>query len=207
MQISGGSLTDQCDFNLALQNNFDCQGCVIVNNLVVNPPPVNGTYQAGQLVNFCYTISDYNQTSVNWLHAVVPTFGAGWDMSTLTTVMPANCSGSGAWGWYNTNITSSATGVIHGPGFYYESGLGSPLGFMDGNPGNNFGDNNATNSCNWTFCFSVRTMPASQCTQGASLNVSIDTYGDGESGSWTSLACTGDPVTDFLLHFHVVSLR
>ncbi|MEI2760272.1 MAG: PKD domain-containing protein [Bacteroidia bacterium] len=197
LQISGGSLTDQCDFNLALQNNFDCQGCVIVNNLVVNPPPVNGTYQAGQLVNFCYTISDYNQTSVNWLHAVVPTFGAGWDMSTLTTVMPANCSGSGAWGWYNTNITSSATGVIHGPGFYYESGLGSPLGFMDGNPGNNFGDNNATNSCNWTFCFSVRTMPASQCTQGASLNVSIDTYGDGESGSWTSLACTGDPVTDF----------
>ncbi|HMU18376.1 MAG TPA: PKD domain-containing protein [Bacteroidia bacterium] len=197
LQISGGSLTDQCDFNLALQNNFDCQGCVIVNNLVVNPPPVNGTYQAGQLVNFCYTISDYNQTSVNWLHAVVPTFGAGWDMSTLTTVMPANCSGSGAWGWYNTNITSSATGVIHGPGFYYESGLGSPLGFMDGNPGNNFGDNNATNSCNWTFCFSVRTMPASQCTQGANLNVSIDTYGDGESGSWTSLACTGDPVTDF----------
>ncbi len=197
LQISGGSLTDQCDFNLALQNNFDCQGCVIVNNLVVNPPPVNGTYQAGQLVNFCYTISDYNQTSVNWLHAVVPTFGAGWDMSTLTTVMPANCSGAGAWGWYNTNITSSATGVTHGPGFYYESGLGSPLGFMDGNPGNNFGDNNATNSCNWTFCFSVRTMPASQCTQGANLNVSIDTYGDGESGSWTSLACTGDAVTDF----------
>ena len=197
LQISGGSLTDQCDFNLALQNNFDCQGCVIVNNLVVNPPPVNGTYQAGQLVNFCYTISDYNQTSVNWLHAVVPTFGAGWDMSTLTTVMPANCSGSGSWGWYNTNITSSATGVSHGPGFYYESGLGSPLGFMDGNPGNNFGDNNALNLCNWTFCFSVRTMPASQCTQGASLNVSIDTYGDGESGSWTSLACTGDPVTDF----------
>ncbi|MFN8235240.1 MAG: PKD domain-containing protein [Bacteroidia bacterium] len=197
LQVSGGNLNDQCDFNLALQNNFDCQGCVIVNNLVVNPPPVNGTYQAGQLVNFCYTISDYNQTSVNWLHAVVPTFGAGWDMSTLTTVMPANCSGAGAWGWYNTNITSSATGVIHGPGFYYESGLGSPLGFMDGNPGNNFGDNNATNSCNWTFCFSVRTMPASQCTQGASLNVSIDTYGDGESGSWTSLACTGDPVTDF----------
>ena len=197
LQVSGGSLTDQCDFTLGLQNNYDCAGCVIVNNLTVNPPPVNGTYLAGQLVNFCYTISDYNQTSSNWLHAVVPTFGAGWDMSTLTVTMPNNCSGDGVWGWYNTNIVSSATGVSHGPGFYYESPLGSPFGFSDGNPGNNFGDYNPLNLCDWTFCWSIRTKSQAQCVQGASLNISIDTYGDGESGSWTSLACTGDPITEF----------
>ncbi len=197
LQVSGGSLNDQCDFTLGLQNNYDCAGCVIVNNLTVNPPPVNGTYLAGQLVNFCYTISDYNQTSANWLHAVVPTFGAGWDMSTLTVTMPNNCSGDGVWGWYNTNIVSSATSVSHGPGYYYESPLGSPFGFSDGNPGNNFGDYNPLNLCDWTFCWSIRTKPQAQCVQGASLNISIDTYGDGESGSWTSLACTGDPITEF----------
>ena len=92
LQVSGGTLNDQCNFSLSMQNNFDCQGCVIASGLTVNPPPVNGSYQAGQLVNFCYTITDYNQTSSNWLHAVIPTFGPGWDMSTLTTTPAANCT-------------------------------------------------------------------------------------------------------------------
>lgn len=197
LQVSGGNLNDQCNFNLQLQNNFDCAGCVMVSNLTVNPPPVNGTYQAGQLVNFCYTISDYNQTSVNWLHAVIPSFSAGWDLSTLTTTMPANCSGAGAWTWNNGLVTSSATGLVVGPGFFYESALGSPGGVMDGNPGNNFGDNNALNTCDWTFCFSIRTLPPGQCIPGLPLNIAIDTYGDGETGSWTSFACSGDPITQF----------
>lgn len=197
LQVSGGNLNDQCNFSLQLQNNFDCAGCVIVSNLTVNPPPVNGTYQAGQQVNFCYTISDYNQTSVNWLHSVIPSFSAGWDLSTLTTTMPANCSGVGIWTWNNGLVTSSATGLVVGPGFFYESAAGSPGGVRDANPGNNFGDNNSLNACDWTFCFSIRTLPPGQCIPGLPLNVSIDTYGDGETGSWTSFACSGDPITQF----------
>jgi large repetitive protein len=197
LQISGGNLNDQCAFSLSLQNSFDCAGCVIQSGLTVNPPPVNGNYQAGQTVTFCYTITDYNQTSVNWLHGVVPTFSAGWDMSTLTTTLPANCSGAGNWGWYNTTVTSTATGQVTGPGFYYESPLGSPSGVLDGNPGNNFGDNNPSNTCDWTFCWTITTASPAVCVPGTSLNITIDTYGDGESGSWTSLACVGDPVTDF----------
>lgn len=197
LQVSGGSLSDQCNFTLTLQNNFDCSGCVITSGLTVNPPPVNGTYMAGQLVNFCYTITDYNQTSVNWLHAVTPTFAAGWDMSTFTYTLPANCSGAGFWQWNPGLVISSATGLITGPGFFYESPLGSPGGVIDANPGNNYGDNNPNNNCDWTFCWSVRTLPPSQCIPGASLNISIDTYGDGESGSWTSYACSQDPITNF----------
>lgn len=197
LQVSGGNVADQCNFNLTLQNNYDCAGCVIQSNLTATPPPVNGSYPAGQLVNFCYTISDYNQTSANWLHGIVPTFGPGWDMSTFTPVSATNCSGAGTWNWYNTNITSSATGNVSGPGFYYESNLGNPSGLTDGNPGNNFGDNNGANLCDWTFCFSVRTVPLAQCVPGTSLNINIDSYGDGESGSWTSVACTQDPITNF----------
>ncbi|MFN8155479.1 MAG: gliding motility-associated C-terminal domain-containing protein [Bacteroidia bacterium] len=197
LQVSGGSLADQCDFSLTLQNNYDCAGCVIQSNFTANPPPVNGTYNAGQTVNFCFTISDYNQTSANWLHGVIPTFGPGWDMSTFTPISATNCSGQGSWNWYNTNVTSSATGTVTGPGFYYESALGNINGVTDANPGNNFGDNNAANSCDWTFCWSVKTLPIGSCIQGASLNVSVNTTGDGESGSWTSLACTQDAVNNF----------
>jgi len=197
LQVSGGTTLDQCNFNLTLQNNFDCNGCVIQSNITAVPPPVNGAYPAGQTVNFCYTITDYNQTSANWLHGVVPTLGPGWNASTFTPVSTINCSGAGTWNWYSSNVTSSATGSVTGPGFYYESPLGNAGGVSDGNPGNNFGDNNGTGTCDWTFCWSVQTAPIGSCVQGASLNISIDTYGDGESGSWGSLACTQDPITNF----------
>ncbi|HEX5002465.1 MAG TPA: PKD domain-containing protein [Bacteroidia bacterium] len=197
LQVSGGNLNDQCDFTLSLQNNYDCAGCVIQSNFTANPPPVNGTYAAGQTVDFCFSITDYNQTSVNWLHGVVPSFGAGWDLTTLTTTPPTSCSGQGTWSWYNTTVTSTATGLVTGPGFYFESPLGNVLGVTDGNPGNNYGDNNPSNLCDWTFCWTITTLPPGACVQGASLNISVDTYGDGESGSWTSLACVGDPILDF----------
>jgi len=197
LQVSGGNLNDQCAFTLSLQNNFDCAGCVIQSSFSAAPPPVTGTYLASQTVTFCYTITDYNQTSINWLHSIVPSFGPGWDMSTLVTNPPVSCSGQGTWSWYNTNVTSTATGQVTGPGFYFESQLGNAGGVLDGNPGNNFGDNNPANTCDWTFCWTITTLPPSQCIPGASLNITVDTYGDGESGSWTSLACVGDPVADF----------
>lgn len=197
LQVSGGSITDQCDFTITLQNNYDCAGCVIQSSLDATPPPVNGTYPAGQLVTFCYTISDYNQTSANWLHGVIPTFGPGWDMSTFTPSPVTDCSGSGSWNWYSGNITSTATGAVSGPGFYYESALGNALAVVDGNPGNNFGDNNGTNNCDWVFCWTIKTLPVGACVQGTNLNIGINTQGDGESGSWGSLACTQDPVTNF----------
>lgn len=202
LQVSGGDLADQCDFTLTLRNSFDCAGCVIQSSLTATPEPINGEYQANTTVNFCYTITSYNQTSANWLHGVVPTFGPGWNTATLTTTPPASCSTGGFWAWYNSNVTSTATGATYGPGFYYETAAGGGTG-SDGNPGNNFGDNNPgfgnppVNSCTWTFCWSITTDPDAGCTQGANLNITLNTLGDGESGSWTSLACTTDPANTF----------
>jgi hypothetical protein len=202
LQVSGGDVLDQCNFALTLQNNYDCAGCVLAANLDVTPPPVNGQYQPNTLVTFCYTVTSYQQTSANWLHGVIPTFGPGWDLASfvplaITTVGGAtssSCSTGGTWSWYNSNITGTATGTVTGPGFYYETAAGGPP--IDGNPGNNFGDANP-GACQWTFCWQIRTKPLTNCIQDQSLNMTINTTGDGESGSWSSLACTQDPVVNF----------
>ncbi|MFM7105364.1 MAG: hypothetical protein ACKOW8_07560, partial [Flavobacteriales bacterium] len=202
LQVSGGDVLDQCTFTLTLQNNYDCAGCVLAANLDATPPPVNGQYQSGTLVTFCYTITSYQQTSSNWLHGVVPTFGPGWDMTsfvalpTTTTggATASSCTANGTWSWYNTNVTSSATGAVTGPGFYFETAAGGPP--IDGNPGNNFGDANP-GACAWTFCWQIRTKQLAQCVQDQGLNININTTSDGESGSWTSPACNLDPQVTF----------
>lgn len=195
LQVSGGTITDQCNFSLALQNNFDCASCVVQSALSINPPPVNGNYLAGQSVNFCLNITTYNPTSANWLHGVVPHFGPGWDLSTLLTFPPNSCSNNGIWSWYGNQVTSSANGTAAGPGFFYETAAGNVFNVTDANPGNNFGDN-LGQACNLNFCWRISTLPQSQCNFGTNLNVFIDTYSDGESGSWTSAACATDPVLD-----------
>jgi gliding motility-associated-like protein len=195
LQISGGNLNDQCNFTLSLRNNFDCNGCVMQSNLTVNPPPVNGIYLSGQQVNFCLNITSFNPTSANWLHGITPKFGPGWDLSTLVATPPASCSNSGFWAWYANPITSSANLQTYGPGFFYETSAGNASNLADNNPGNNFGDNIGPN-CNLNFCWRINTLPQSQCNFGENLNVFIETYTDGESGSWTSSACSNDPVHD-----------
>ena len=88
--------------------------------------------------------------------------------------------------------------ATYGPGFFFEQS--QPLGVVDGNPGNSYGDNgsiNATNVsvCTWTFCWTITTQP--NCSIGADLSVDINTLGDGESGGWLSIGCTLDPNTTF----------
>ena len=55
-------------------------------SLVANPPPINGVYSAGQEVEFCFTLTDYNQTSANWLHGIQVEWSAGWQTTTTNVV-------------------------------------------------------------------------------------------------------------------------
>jgi hypothetical protein len=133
---------------------------------------------------------------------VVPTFGPGWNPATFTVTAPPACSGNGFWAWYSGTVTSTATGATYGPGFFFETAAGGGTG-NDGNPGNNFGDNNPgfgnppVNPCTWTFCWTITTDPQAGCVQDANLNIAINTLGDGESGSWGSFGCSTDPVSTF----------
>ena len=186
IQISGMTAASVGNFNMSINSSNDCNNCLQTSSLTATPAPVGGSYLPGQTVTFCYTISSFTQVSANWLHGVIPTFGNGWNLSTLTTTPAASCSGSGTWTWYNTN-TSTATGLTTGPGFYYN--------YPGGTAGNNFGDNNSLGSCTWTFCWTIQAKV--NCTSGSNLNISINTTADGESGSWTSIACLGDPNYSF----------
>lgn len=184
IQVSGMNSSASGNFNMSVNASNDCNNCLQNANLTVSPLPINGAYLPNTTVTFCFNITQYTQVSSNWLHGIIPTFGNGWDLTTLTTTPATSCSGSGSWIWYNSN-TSTATGITTGPGFYYNYNTG-PAG-----AGNNFGDNNALGNCTWTFCWTIKTKP--NCTSGSNLNISINTTADGETGSWTSIACQGDP--------------
>lgn len=154
-----------------------------------SPLPVGGEYQSGQSVTFCYTVTDWNIVNVNWFHGIALTFGAGWDMATLTPgAPPPTCGASGGtWGWYNICDGTSPTAVGPvGPGFFFDLD-------NDGDPGNNFGDL-CSGAVNWQFCFTISVPSGGACVDGADLSVTVDSYGDSESGSWGSAGCQGDPV-------------
>ncbi len=199
LQISGANPLDQGNFTLSIKNNYDCDACLLQNDLTVTPPPTNGTYQPGTTVTFCFTVSNYNQTAANWLHGVDLNFGPGWDISTLSpTSIPASCAttAGASWGFYNS-VTGTFSGTTYGPGFFYETSSGNASGVVDGNPGNNFGDQGVGTACPTTFCWRISTMNAGGCNNGASLNVAINTLGDYESGSWSSTGCGNDPIVNF----------
>ncbi|MBK8498115.1 MAG: gliding motility-associated C-terminal domain-containing protein [Flavobacteriales bacterium] len=163
------------------------QPCLVGYTLTASTPPVNGTYPCGQTVTFCLTISSWNTTNANWFHGVVANFGPGWDMATLTPgAPPAPCgTGGGTWGWYASVQGTAGTALgPQGPGFFYDLN-------NDGNAGNNFGD-----FCTgpWTFCWTISVLSGPACVNGLGLGVSVNTFGDSETGSWGSSGCTGDAI-------------
>lgn len=163
------------------------QPCLIGYTLTASTPPANGTYACGETVTFCLTIDSWNTTNANWFHGVVASFGPGWDLATLTPgTPPAPCgTGGGTWGWYNSVQGTAGTSIgAQGPGFFYDLN-------NDGTPGNNFGD-----FCTgpWTFCWTISVLSGPACVNGLDLGVSVNTFGDSETGSWGSTGCTGDVI-------------
>ena len=196
LQISGGTTYQDGNFTLTLQNWFDCNRCLLGETFTAAPVPVSGAYTPGQTVSFCYTVTNYNQTAVNWLHGIVFDFGPGWDQSTLTaTSIPLSCDPSlGAhWGFYDT-VTSQETGEVFGPGFFYETSMGANADSIDGDPGNNYGDDGVGITCPVTFCWTINTR--ADCANGTDLHVAVKTLGDYQSGSWQFPGCLNDPVAE-----------
>jgi gliding motility-associated-like protein len=165
-----------------LMNN--ASACLNSYTFTASPLPTNGSYACGEVVTFCFTVTSWTQQNSNWFHGLSVTLGPGWDAATLTPgTPPAACSPPGTWDWY-TSVTGTAGTNIgpQGPGFFFNSG---PPGI----PGNNFGDNCA-GAVNWQFCWTV----TAGCVSGADLSVTVDTFGDSETGSWSSQGCHNDPI-------------
>jgi gliding motility-associated-like protein len=186
VQISGGTAaaTDN-NFTLSIDNDIDCDDCLRASTFTSSPNPVNGAYTPGQVVTFCYTVTEWEQENTNWFHGVQITFGAGWTGAITNPVPAATCDGStGVWTWFPAGIAGNPD-----PGFYFDGDL---FNNPDGNPATNFGDNCQGTGLSWTFCFDLT---VAACSPGADLGVTINTTGDGETGSWTSNGCNDDAET------------
>jgi gliding motility-associated-like protein len=204
IQVAGGSLTDDGDFTLCIENYGETidEICALGQSVTVNPLPFFGTYLPNTTVEFCYTLEGYNQNSADWIHGIVPILGNGWDAASLTpTVTPPPCSFGNEWGWYASvqgeSLYSQTVVGPQGPGFFLEN---PGPGFDPNDPGDNFGDAWIDGSgCTWTFCFEVTTVAA--CPPGSDgddLSVLIKNFSDSETGAWgasddTPTICTEDP--------------
>ena len=186
IQVSGNNATSTGNFNLSVDNDIDCNNCVRVANLTASPLPVNSAYTPGQVVHFCYTVTSYSQENTNWFHGVQISMGSGWTGTISNTAPAATCQNlsgpgfDGAWYFSNTGL-----GTGFGPGFYFETVSGGT------DASNNYGDNCSGTNLNWTFCWDLTVK--STCSPGSDLSITVNTSGDGESGSWTNVACGGDP--------------
>jgi gliding motility-associated-like protein len=201
LQISGNTTTaTDNNFSIAIDNDIDCNDCLLGSSLTATPAPVNGGYSPGQVVQFCFNVSNYTEVNTNWFHGVQISLGPGWT-GVISNPTPANdCpvdppisgtpfvnEGTGIWRWYPNGVTSATTGITWPAGFYFDNS-----NVAGTNAGNNFGD---PGNCGWTFCWSLTVAPG--CSNGENLNVTVNTTGDGESGSWSNLGCVDDPPTIF----------
>ncbi len=207
-------------FTLNVNAYQDCSNCLNASSLTITPLPVNGSYQPGQTVHFCYHIDQFTQISNNWLHGVQMTFGAGWNLGSLVTFPPppllntpaywgvGALAACGNWSYYPAGTVSSANGTSWPAGFYFDGEyqccdiFGDYVCVTDGNPGNNFGDGVSCDNCyvnplpvEWDFCWDITVTTG--CNPGMSLAVNINTSGDGESAAWTSAGCVTDGATAF----------
>jgi hypothetical protein len=192
IQISGGNINDEGNFDLTLQNNNSCDDCLLSSNLTVTPAPINGTYQPGTTVTFCFTVSEWSQENTNWFHGVVPNMGGNWTNITPVSSPNACDGGPGIWDWF-TNV---GTPNGNSNGFFFDGAIAGLNTIPDGDPTNNFGDNCQGNT-NWEFCWEATTTDCPPGNTGDDLSVSIETYADGETGSWTNVACQTDPLYAF----------
>jgi gliding motility-associated-like protein len=152
------------------------------------PPTPDATYPPNTIVELCVTMTNWNGNAQgsNWLEGFGLTLGSGW--VTVNPTLPPNDAGadaSGTWLWVNS-VTSDATGLTAGPGYFFEG----PTGPTDGNPGNDWGDFCLNGDCVWTFCVEL----TSSGNSGDPLDVEVQNYADGTMGSWGNNDCEGqDP--------------
>ena len=134
---------DEGAFDLCVTTEDDNSACNTNDNLTVSATsmgsPLDGPYQPGEIVTFCYEINGWMtaSTQCNYLQGIVPTFGDCWDpvsfdgngMPTVTTPLttqgvklnnPNAGTSIGTWSWFpagtvDYNLTGpSNLGLVQG---------------------------------------------------------------------------------------------
>lgn len=180
IQVASSSIVNDGDFGMKLFSLKTCDECVQQVELQLDPPPVNGGYPPNTTVRMHATISGftYLNNGSNRLHGIFPTFGNGWDLTTLTDITgehPSSVDGMGQWLWTTVNGT---------PGYYYDAD-------NDGSPSNNLGDLNNQFGTDWECGWEIKT--SSNCSTAVTLLVNLNTSTDAQTGSNPNTGfCAGD---------------
>lgn len=194
---------DSGNFNIDVTSSSQCGACFQGDNgqVTFNPRNTSGTYACGSTVNVCFTLNEFEGNAsgtIEWLHSIVPTFGPGWDVSSIVpTVIPPACSPGGFWNWYPSGWTACDSGITFPRGFAFETnnGYDSSCGASGSSPGNNFGDGagpcvNLSAPITWCWNINVRDCPpATNTFTGEDLTVNVAVYSDGDAGSWNLTGC------------------
>ncbi|MBA3705486.1 MAG: gliding motility-associated C-terminal domain-containing protein, partial [Bacteroidetes bacterium] len=186
------STTSSGGFVISVRSKNNCADCLKNSILQAYPLPVKAAYSPDTIVGFCYTVIGYKQLYGNRLHAVVPAFGNGWDVSSLKIISVADSSDlKGEWKYLkNINVKGNLLN-----GFFYDIG-------NDNDPTNNLGDEGSVTTL-WTFCFTIKTKNKLACDAGQKdLSIEFNTFSDNESGSLISTKnCTADK--EYMLKAHM----
>ncbi|MEL7161028.1 MAG: hypothetical protein AAFN92_09730, partial [Bacteroidota bacterium] len=188
-------------YDIVVNSSSDCDACAREDNgqITINPRNETGSYSCGSTVEICFTLFEFdgdNSGTLEWLHSIIPSFGTGWDVTSITpTRVPASCNREGTWRWYPNGWTGCGSGEVYERGFAYESDEGFRAACGLNTPGNNWGDGG--DGCTAipapvTWCWNISVLdcpPASGTFTGDDLTVGVRVLSDGYSGSWRNQAC------------------
>ncbi|MBL4653309.1 MAG: SprB repeat-containing protein [Flavobacteriales bacterium] len=205
------------NFDLCVESFPDATPCNLADTLAsTSSSPaadLNGNYLPGTTVSFCYDIDTFKHGGLNYLHAVIPNFGSAWDVTTFTSTSMPPVHG-------NQECANSTWSVV-ADGIVIYNNLGGVGKLPDGtvltqgwtflscgetDPNLSFGDGchrvSGPPGCyadpalgfGWTFqfCFDITTKATYDCTSPEDFTISMVTFGDGETGSWTDIGCVFD---------------
>ena len=186
LMVAGSGEDDRGEFALTIESQNHCEACLIEDNFAAFPPPENGFYEPGQTVRFCYTISDWEQVSVSWVHGMEIQFGGAWDRSTFSLEVPDVCSSN--WSWFAL-WEGCASQQNFGPGIAIQNksiGNCSPGGnFPIEGPGYNYGCSliPSDNAPEANFCWTIQVRECYNNTTN-DLSIYVNPLSDAQSGGW-----------------------
>jgi hypothetical protein len=200
------------EYDICMDMFADESGCKLFSNIIPMETsfgsPLEGPYQSGESVTFCYQITAWQKNLCNWLQGVMPTFGNAWDPSSfrfsgepafITQELQPHTAGS--WDWYpegsvDYNVDNPDKGFFQGDpllgGWYFVNAL------HGGVPDESRGDSdNCANESNlhWEVCFTLKIKDFDDCMDipnGPEASIQFFSFSDSEIGGYPAVSCLLD---------------
>lgn len=201
-----------CIEEMISQDNCNLHSSLKVTNTSFGSP-LNGPYQSGEVLTFCYKVEVWQKVNCNLIQGIVPLITQGFDpTSFLASGRPVNITKPiksnvpGFWQWYaygavDYNFNNPLGGLQAGDpmpaGWYYVNDLDATVN-PDFSRGDGLHCNYEANS-EWEVCFELKVQSPSNCMQGSfPVRLTMKTFSDSEVGTNLMPGCGLDLGSNFL---------